>query len=210
VLHWGIEAPQRGVLAAPGTYTVKLFVGDREYSQNLEVRRDPNSRGSEDDVRQMVSLWLQVANDINEVVDMLNQLEWVGKQLEDMNKVLAASSGEKKVGGALSDFRANVEAVEDRLLQRQLHASDPKSYRDEMMLYEKLLWFSGEIGTGAGDIRNTEDYGPTSQQLEVYEILKKRLADSRSEYRRLLDESIPELNRRLQAAGFGGIVAPKN
>ena len=76
----------------------------------------------------------------------------------------------------------------------------------QMMLYSKLLWFSGEIGTGAGDIRNTEDFGPTSQQLEVYDLLKRRLADVRSEYNRLLSETIPAFNGQLQTAGYASIV----
>jgi hypothetical protein len=75
-----------------------------------------------------------------------------------------------------------------------------------MMLYSKLLWFSGEIGTGAGDIRNTEDFGPTSQQLEVYEILKKRLAEVRAEYDKLFKEDIPAFNNKLKEAGLGSLI----
>ncbi len=209
VLHWGIEAPQQGVLAAPGTYTVELTSGDRKITQKLDVLRDPNSNGSDADIQKMVELWSSVVKDINEVVGMINQLEWVGKQLEDLDKVLATVDA-KPVASALAEFKSSVMAVEDKILQRQLQASDPKSYRDEMMLYSKLLWFSGEIGTGAGDIRNTEDYGPTSQQLEVYEILKRRLAESRAEYEKLLGETLPQLNQQLETAGYGGIVVKRD
>ena len=48
-----------------------------------------------------------------------------------------------------------------------------------MKLYLKLLWFLGEMGSGAGEIRNTEDFGPTNQQLVVYDILKRRLDEVR-------------------------------
>lgn len=209
VLHWGIEAPQQGVLAAPGSYTVELTAGDRKYTQKLEVLRDPNSDGTDADIRQMVELWSSVVKDLNEVVGMINQLEWVGKQLEDLDKVLATVDA-KPIAAALAEFKSSVAAVEDKLLQRQLQASDPKSYRDEMMLYSKLLWFSGEIGTGAGDIRNTEDYGPTSQQLEVYEILKQRLAETRAEYQKLVGETLPQLNQQLQTAGYGGIIVKRD
>jgi hypothetical protein len=75
-----------------------------------------------------------------------------------------------------------------------------------MMLYSKLLWFSGEIGTGAGDIRNTEDFGPTSQQLEVYEILRKRLAEIRDEYDRLFNVDVPAFNNKLKDAGLANLI----
>jgi hypothetical protein len=208
VLHWGIGAPQQGVLAAPGTYTVKLLVGEHEYTSQLEVVKDPSSEGTDGDIREMVDLWLSVADDINDVVDMINRLEWVGKQLEDLADVLGGLAGDegKALAGGLSDLSANLMAVEDKLLQRQLHASDPKSYREEMMLYSKLLWFSGDIGTGAGDIRNTQDLGPTRQQLEVYDLLKGRLADVRAEYETLMNETIPAFNGELRAAGHGTLI----
>jgi len=154
----------------------------------------------------MVQLWKDVVQDINEVVSMINRLEWVGKQMEDLEKVLTRTKDAELIIAALNETHSKVLAVEDNLLQRQLHASDPKSYRDEMMLYSKLLWFSGEIGTGAGDIRNTEDFGPTNQQLEVYDILKRRLDEVRVEYDRLLSETILALNKTLQAAGYGAII----
>ncbi len=172
----------------------------------FEVRKDPNSRGAVEDVREMVRLWTAAVADINEVVTMVNGLEWVGKQMEDLGPVLARMKDGKALTAALEETRAKVMTVEDKLLQRQLHASDPKSYRAEMMLYSKLLWFSGEVGTGAGDIRNTEDFGPTSQQLEVYDILKRRLDEVRREFESLVKETIPAFNRTLQAAGAGGIV----
>lgn len=206
VLHWGIQSPQNGVLTAPGTYSVKLLIGDKEYTQNLEVLKDPNSRGTEADIQVMVQLWTSVVQDLNQVVTMINRLEWIGKQMEDLAKVLVLTDEADSLSVALTNTQAEVMAVEDKLLQRQLHASDPKSYREQMQLYSKLLWFSGEIGTGAGDIRNTEDFGPTNQQLEVYDILKKRLDDVRREYDQLLEKTLPSLNAVLQAKGHGAIV----
>jgi len=206
VLHWGIEPPQAGVLSAPGKYAIKLTVNGKEYTETVEVRKDPNSRGTEADIRVMVKLWEDVVKNINEVVTMINRLELVGKQMEDLAKVLPGAKNSEPLMAAFRQAHSDFLAVEDKLLQRQLHASDPKSYRGEMMLYSKLLWFSGEIGTGAGDIRNTEDFGPTGQQLEVYEILKKRLDEVRIEYDKLLNEVIPAFNRTLQAAGHGAII----
>jgi hypothetical protein len=118
--------------------------------------------------------------------------------------------GAKSLHDALDEVHGELIAVEDKLLQRQLHASDPKSYREQMMLYSKLLWFSGDIGTGAGDIRNTEDFGPTTQQREVYGILKNRLTEVRAEYDRFLKETIPAFNQQLQTSGHGNVITGLN
>ena len=206
VLHWGIQEPQTGVLASPGKYSVKLTVDGKDYPQELTVLKDPNSSGTLDDIKDMVRLWRMTVADINTTVDMINQLEWIGKQAEDLIKLLQATQDGDKVLPEVHEFQKRYMALEDKLLQRQLHASDPKSYKAEMKLYSKLLWYSGEIGTGAGDIRNTEDLGPTSQQLEVYDILKKRLQAAQSEYDELIKNGIPAFNKKLAEKNFTTIV----
>jgi hypothetical protein len=188
-------------------YTVKLTVDGKDYEQKVDVRKDPNSNGTEADIKKMVGLWENAVDDINEVVSMINRLEIIGKQFEDLKKVLAQTPEATSLLDSLDEVQGELVAIEDKLLQRQLHASDPKSYREMMMLYSKLLWFSGDIGTGAGDIRNTEDFGPTDQQLEVYELLKSRLAESRAEYERFVTETVPAFNNALQTAGHGNIVS---
>jgi hypothetical protein len=206
VSHWGIGGTSDGVLAVPGIYTVKLTVGGKSYEQKLEVIKDPNSIGTLEDIKAMNRLWTSVAQDTNEVVGIINRLEWVGKQMEDLAKVLARTQEGRPLQIALASAHGRMRDVEKLFLEDQLLASDPKSYREEMAIYQKLLWFAGEIGTGAGDIRNTEDFGPTSQQLEVYEIFKKRLADARAAFEKLRTETIPEFNKTLQQAGHGAII----
>ena len=53
------------VLMPPGTYTVKLSVGGREFRQPLVVRKDPNSGGSEEEIGTQVALLLDLQNDMN-------------------------------------------------------------------------------------------------------------------------------------------------
>jgi photosystem II stability/assembly factor-like uncharacterized protein len=206
VTHWGIQQPQTGVLAEPGAYTVRLTVDGRTVEEKLDVRKDPNSRGTEADIKEMTRLWKAVDQDLNEVVACVNRLEWVGKQMEDLTPVLVRTKDGKPLQAALAEAHAAMRTVERLFLEDQLLASDPKTYAEEMKLFQKLVWFAGEVGTGAGDIRNTEDYGPTTQQLEVYEIMKKRLAEARLAYDKLFAETLPGFNKTLQAAGQGAII----
>ncbi|MHB8093522.1 MAG: WD40/YVTN/BNR-like repeat-containing protein [Candidatus Aminicenantales bacterium] len=206
VLHWGIQPPQQGVLAPPGKYTVTLSVDGKETSRELVVLKDPNSSGSVESIKEMVGLWRNAVVDLNATVDMINQLEWVGKQVEDLIKLLGATKNGDQVLSDVLEFQKAYMTLEDKMLQRQLHASDPKSYKAEMMLFSKLLWFSGEVGTGAGDIRNTEDMGPTSQQLEVYDLLNKRFQATRAEFDDFIKAQVPAFNKKLAEKNFTAIV----
>jgi hypothetical protein len=127
--------------------------------------------------------------------------------MEDLRKVVTRAKDGKTMLAALNEAHGQLRAVERLFLEDQLLASDPKSYREEMAIYQKLIWFAGEVGSGAGDIRNTEDFGPTSQQLEVYDILKKRLTDARAAFDKLVTETIPAFNKSLAAAGLGPVIA---
>ncbi|HXV86309.1 MAG TPA: hypothetical protein VD793_06405, partial [Gemmatimonadales bacterium] len=67
----GRSAPGLGqfsVLMPPGTYTVKLTVGGQEFSQPLEVRKDPNSGGSLEEVRTQVARLHDLQGDMNAAV----------------------------------------------------------------------------------------------------------------------------------------------
>lgn len=43
-----------GFLALPGSYTVKLKVGDQEFSEPLDVRKDPRSAGTPNDIQEQL------------------------------------------------------------------------------------------------------------------------------------------------------------
>ena len=106
----GHVAPSIGrvqMLAPPGQYAVKVTIGGQEFSEPLEVRKDPATPGSLDDVRQKTALHLDVQGDLNGVADMVNSLESARVQLltlkavakDNQAAVTAADSLEQKLIG---------------------------------------------------------------------------------------------------------------
>src|SRR5215831_13525093 len=89
------------VLAPPGTYTVRLSVKEREFSQTLTVRKDPNSAGSEADIQAQTKVMLDLRKDMNDAVTAVNQLEVVRGQIENLAK-LVDDTGVKTSGDALN------------------------------------------------------------------------------------------------------------
>ena len=94
--------PARGrmsILAPPGNYTVKLSVGDKEFRQQLIVKKDPNSEGSQEDIQAQIMLLREIQNSLTTVVDMINQLEWIRKQIYDLESLL---KGDKDTGSIVA------------------------------------------------------------------------------------------------------------
>ena len=68
------------ILAPPGTYAVRLTVGTRTFTQPLEIRKDPNSGGSEQEIAEQTTLRKQIQADLDSAVVMINTLEGVRAQ----------------------------------------------------------------------------------------------------------------------------------
>lgn len=206
IYHYGIEEPKIGPLAAPGTYTIKISFNGQETSKKLVVKKDPNSAGTEADIQAATKMGVELRDNINTVVDMVNHIEVVRKQIEDLPKYLKGEDDSKPVLTAAKELDDKILAVEDQLIQRALQTADVKSYEEESTLYIKLLFLAGQEGDGAGDIAGNPDFKPTDQEVEVHQILKQRLAAVEVQYNELMKKTIPAFNAMLNGKGVQPLV----
>ena len=93
---------------------------------------------------------------------------------------------------ALKDVDTKLLNIELVLLSKSDFFSDDKYYVEPFHVYLNLIWLSGEIGTGAGDVAGGADYAPTETSRNLLEMIEKDLAAATAEYR----------------GGHGKVVAP--
>jgi photosystem II stability/assembly factor-like uncharacterized protein len=209
ITHWGIREAEVGPMVAPGTYTVKLTVDGQSYSQPFEVLADPRTPGTPAQTESTVKLLLQIRDDITNVSEMTNQIEWMRKQLETVEAMLKSEKGASHAK-ALESVQAmdkKMQSVEDQLLSPGLASSDEKSYLDKYKLYLSLIWLNGEIGTGGGDVDGNPGYPPTDASIEVFNVLSKRLATAKAQYGDLMQKELPQFNRSLAEQGVTPLVS---
>jgi photosystem II stability/assembly factor-like uncharacterized protein len=199
ITHWGLAQAEVGPVAAPGRYTVKLTVDGESYTQPLEILRPPDSHGTDADLQASVRLQLKLQNDINSVSDMTNQIEWMRRKLEDQRKT--ASDGGRLLG-EMNAIDRKMQEVEYRLITPADALSDDKYFQTAYKLYQNLLWLNGEIGTGAGDVAGTADYGPTGTAIGLVADLEKQLADAQAAYRGLMETEVPAYNKTIAGSGL--------
>ncbi|HVN46571.1 MAG TPA: hypothetical protein VMT66_15185 [Steroidobacteraceae bacterium] len=96
ITHWGSKPAEVGPIAAPGTYTVRLTVDGQRYAQSLTLLRDPRAPGTEADLQLSVQTLLQIRDDISRVSDLVNELEWLRKQLEVIQTMLRPAAPPEK------------------------------------------------------------------------------------------------------------------
>lgn len=207
VTHWGIEGAQVGPLAAPGKYNLRLTVNGQTLTQPLTILRDPHSPGTDADIDASVKTLLRIRDDITHTSDMVNRIEWMRKQLEDVNAMLAEQKSKADLRKSVQQMDQKMQSVEFKLLAREQANSDDKYYTDAYKVYLNLIWLNGEVGTGAGDVAGGADFAPTPASLEVLQNIEKSLSEATADYQNLMTQELPAFDRTLTQQGITPVTA---
>lgn len=189
--------------APPGKYTVKLVVGDQEYERELEVRRDPHAPGSVEGIQEQFRMLKQIQGDSLVVTEMVNQIEWIRKQIYDLQDILREreEQGQGSVETVAEAGRALDEklmGVEEYLVQLKLTGGSQDILRWPMKLYGKVSMLAGAVASG--------DFPPTEQSKEVHAMYRKMIAEYQARLKVLLDKDIPAFNSLLEQNALEGII----
>ncbi|MDQ6885683.1 MAG: glycosyl hydrolase [Gemmatimonadota bacterium] len=205
-----------GPLAAPGRYTVRAIIRTDTISTPMLVRRDPNSTGSDADIAAQLAMSLELRDQMNAVVDMIDQLEWMRKQLvdlgfleserkKDVKERHAATEGTDTLAvdslvKVIKSLEKRALDVERKLFDVNLSGAREDAFRSPVQLFEKLASLATEVGSSSADSP------PTDQQREVRAMLAGQLKEARARFDALLREEIPAFNRSMGERGVPGIV----
>ncbi len=193
--HWGIQGPERtGPLGLPGRYSVRLTINGKPYTQGFQIRRDPTITASDADLALSTKTQIRIRDDMNSAVDMINRLEVMRKQLEDQRK---ANAGKADVLKSIADMDKKMMDVELQLLSRSDLHSDDKWYVEKYKVLMNLIWLSGEVGSGAGDVAGGAEYRPTDASLAVLAEIEKDLAAAKAAYTKLIDTEVKAFNEMM-------------
>ncbi|HNP95054.1 MAG TPA: glycosyl hydrolase, partial [Cyclobacteriaceae bacterium] len=75
---------QLGPRVAPGKYKTRLKIGEIEITKELEVLKDPSTEGTIESIKEQVAFSLQLRDAMNTVVEMIDRIEWIRKELEEL------------------------------------------------------------------------------------------------------------------------------
>ena len=203
IVTWGVGASDIAPLIAPGTFTVKLSVDGRDFSEKLTVKKDPNSTGTEADIQAQVKMNLGARDMLNAVVDMINPVELVRKQLSDLNVYVEGRADANSILDAAKDLDKKLVAFEENLFQMRLTGGGQDVFRNPTKLYERIGFLSQMVETSWGDVGS--DYPPTSAEGEVYELLNKQVKDYQAQFKTLM-EQVPAFNNLLMKASLKPVV----
>ena len=191
-------APRMSLLLPPGTYTVKLTVGDQERAQPLIVKKDPNSEGTEAMITAQMQMLQELRQELDSGAEMVNQIEFMRAQLYQLTNVVSGGSNASAIKTATDDLDKKLIDIEENLIQRRLTGQGQDTVRWPPKLLTKINYLANGL---AGS-----DFGPTNQQREVHALLKEQLTTLRQRLDGVINTDLVAFNKLLRDRGVQNII----
>lgn len=179
---------QYGPRVVPNIYKVKLIIGEKEITREVEILKDPSTEGTIEDIQKQVSFSLELRNAINLAVTMINDIETIRA---DLNETIPLLKNKQDIQKA-EKLRVLAESIAGSLYDIHLTGAREDAFRFPMKLYGRLSALASDI-TGKG-----VDFKPTDQQKEVYSIFNKRLKAINDKFHTFMNVEVKKFNSELK------------
>ncbi len=177
-----------GPRAKPGTYTVTLHIGDEEVQkQTFEIRQDPRSESSEQDIAAQFAFIQDVNAKVTEAHRAIKQIRDVRTQFGQIKPILKKSAEGQDLLDQIEDIEEGMSEVEKALYQTQNQSrQDPLNF--PIRLTNKLAHLNSMSRRG--------DYAPTRQAVAVKEELSQAIDLELGTLRKIFEEDLPRFNEQ--------------
>jgi photosystem II stability/assembly factor-like uncharacterized protein len=183
-----------GPMAVPGTYTFVVEVEGKRYEQKLDVLKDPKSPATQEDIEEQIELALKIQEKVTILVKMGNSIEWIRKQIDDLQEYLKAQNAGKDILEASKALDRKFIEVEQKLFILRTTGASENLLRFPQQLYSHFKMLGYYVTSG--------DARPTRSKYEVFEELSQRLQQYQQAYQNLVDKDLKAFNTLLSENGI--------
>jgi photosystem II stability/assembly factor-like uncharacterized protein len=189
------------VLCPPGTYTVRLSVDGKKLEEEVTVKKDPASEGSEQDIQAQFDLLMKLRKNQDDLIKMINSFEWIRRQLYDLKDVLEEDKGHEGILNQIKELDDKILSVEGNFFA--LSCTGPAdTLRFPAGLYTKFPSLARGISRA--------DFKPTDSQVELQKKLEGDLRGYQSRYNEIITKDLVEFNDMLRSRNISNIILVKD
>ena len=187
----------RGPLAPPGSYQVRLTVGEQSQTQSFEMVKDPRVGATQEDFDAQFALAISIRDKLSETHDNIHRLRSARSQVSEWAKRAEGSAAQDAVSGAADALNAKLDEIEGALIQTEY-----KGARDRLHLPIKL---NAKLA-GLMPVVSSGDYRPPQQAYAVLEHFSELLDTQFAALQSVLDEDLDEFQNLLAELEIPAIV----
>ncbi len=171
----------------PGTYRVRLQIGEEAWEERFEVLVDPRVSVSREDLERQSELLIAIRDKVSESSDAVGTVRGVIGQVGQWTVRPAGGAGMEVVVEAAERLRGKLSAVEDELLVGSVSSDTPM----RGAFYARGL--RSRLAS-LGDTVGMADSAPTRQSYQVFDDLSSRIDRQLDDLQSILEDDVEAFN----------------
>lgn len=196
LILWG--GGLQGPLAVPGNYFVKLKVGKDSAVQAFEIRKDPRSKATQEDLQAQFTFLTEVRDKLTETHKAIKNIRAMREQLNAYTKRLDKTK-DKDLLDQIGRTQKQMTEIEEALYQtKNRSGQDPLNF--PIRLNNKLSDLAGVVGSG--------NFRPTDQAVTVKNDITAKIDAELAKLKAIFSNELPKLNEAIKAKNLDAIVLP--
>ncbi|HEY9231631.1 MAG TPA: hypothetical protein VIS78_05775, partial [Blastocatellia bacterium] len=190
----------RGPQVLPGSYTVRLTVGDKKLEKRVEVRLDPTVEMVAADLQTQLDYGLKARDLQSAASDALRALDSVKEQVQNIQKIVKdrMPDAPKDLTKALDDHLKQVETLQNKLARQD---AGGLGFGGRSGVADQLGGFFSSI--------DSVNAAPTVYQRDAFTDLQTKFRERMEEVNRYLSDAVAQLNETLRRNNAPPVVAIK-
>jgi photosystem II stability/assembly factor-like uncharacterized protein len=185
-----------GPRVPPGTYTVRLIVGEHVSTTQAELRQDPRTSATAADLDAQHGFLLAANRKLSEIHEQIERIREVRAQLDALRKRIGTDEQGKPIVDAAKALDRKMTSIEEALYQTKNRSpQDPLNF--PVRLNDKLASVADSASYG--------DFAPTAQHRAVYARLEQQIDAQLSQLRALWDQDLPALNALVKSSSVAAV-----
>ena len=187
----------RGPLAPPGSYQVRLTVGEQSQAQSFEMVKDPRVDATQEDFDAQFALMLQIRDKLSETHDNINKIRSTRSQVSEWARHAEGTAAQDAVSDAADSLKAKLDEIEGTLIQTEYKGARDRLHMP-IRLNAKLAGLMPVVSVG--------DYRPPQQAYAVLDHFTELLDTQFTALESVLDEDLDEFQNLLAELEIPAIV----
>jgi hypothetical protein len=194
MLEGAINGPQ----VPPGTYRVRLQVGEQTFEQDFEVRKDPRVAATDADLKTQFTLLRQLHERLSDAHKAINELRAIRRRAEDWATRAKDKPELEAVAKAAQTVIDRLQPIEAELIQVNVKS------RGDALIYPSRL--NGKLAYVASVV-GSADAAPTASSKQVSNDLSKRVQAQLDQLAEAIVTEVGNLNETIRQANLPAVGA---
>ena len=180
-----------GILAPPGSYRVRLAVGQDTLEEPFRLLKDPRSGATQEALDAQFELLVKMRDRLSEVHDAAERIRRIRDQVEAWEARAAGRPEAEAVSEAAKSLKEGLSSIESDLVATK---PPPGALRGE------VIRLNGRLATLAGVVASA-DWTPPNQAREVFAELSEQIDERLRKLQDVVDTDVAAFSKLIQDSG---------